>query len=236
MSPRRFASSLVLLGLTVAGLTGCLPEPKRVDHSQLINGGVNIVPGPVLAAEKQRPSTAPARRAGPDLVEAIQRSDQKNYHVIELLRESGLVPTLQTAGPYTVFAPTDAAFDKMPPGTLAELLKPANHERLVRFARYHILRGRVDFGNLSDTNGQVQTLAGPPTSPAIGANSPARPMGTAVIIRGLAGKVMVNDANVVRTDTGADNGVVHWIDNVLIPPARLDSNSLDGSTPDAEGQ
>lgn len=224
MNHRRCA----IVVLACLGLAGCLPEPKLKDRSQLINGGVNLIPEPVLAAEKQHPSTAPVRRAGDDLIESIQSSDQKHYCLVEVLRESGLVPLLQTEGPYTIFAPTDAAFDKMPPGLLDDLLLPKNHEILVRFARYHILRGRVDADALTHTNGQVQTMSGPPASPTLGANSPARPMGSALIVKGFGGgKVMVNDANILRTDTAANNGIIHWIDGVLIPPPRQDGQALD---------
>jgi uncharacterized surface protein with fasciclin (FAS1) repeats len=221
MSHRR---STVLV-IACAALAGCLPNPQLTDTSQLINGGVNIVPEPVLAAEKQHPSTAPILRVGNDLVETIQESDQKHYDIVEVLRVSGLVPLLQTAGPYTIFAPTDAAFDKMPPGLLDEVLLPKNHDQLVRFVKYHLLRGRVDADALLHTNGQVQTMDGPPTSPTVGANSAARPMGSAVIIRGVDGKVMVNDANVIRTDTAANNGIIHWIDGVLIPPPVQDNQA-----------
>ena len=223
MSHRR--SPLVVLAAAL--VAGCLPKPQLKDNSQLINGGVNIVPEPVLVAEKQHPSTAPARRAGDDLIDTISDSDQKHYVLIELLRESGLVPLLQTAGPYTVFAPTDAAFDKLPPGLLDEMLQPQNHDKMVRFMKYHLLRGRVDADALLHTNGQVQTMDGPPTSPRVGGNSPARPTGSALIIRGMNGRVMVNDANVIRTDTAADNGIIHWIDGVLIPPPAQDNHLPD---------
>jgi uncharacterized surface protein with fasciclin (FAS1) repeats len=211
-------------------LAGCLPDPKPVDTSQLINGGVNIVPGEVLAAEKQHPSTAPTPATSYDLVDTILHSDQKQYHLVQLLRVSGLIPMLQQEGPYTIFAPNDAAFDKMPPGLLDRVLEPKHHDDLVRFLKYHILRGRVGFNDLLHTDGQVQTLLGPPTSPALGANSPARPMGTAVIIKGIDGKVMVNDANVIRTDTAASNGIIHWVDGVLIPPPALDAPPAAGES------
>ena len=216
---------------TVAALalTGCLPKPAVVDNSQLINGGVNLVPGPVLAAEKQPPSTAPDNRSGPDVVDVLLESDMKHYQFTEVLNASGLVPLLQRQGPYTIFAPTDAAFNKMPPGLLDDVLKPEHHAQLVRFVQYHLLRGRLDFAALVETNGQVQTMDGPPASPAIGANSPAQPMGSAVIIKGIDGKVMVNDANVIRTDTAANNGIIHWVDGVLIPPSAQDDHSPDAA-------
>ncbi len=219
---------LLCLALTgVTGVTGCLPQPKVIDNSQQINGGVNLVPAPVLAAEKQPPSTAPAARAGNDVIETILESDQKHYDLAEVLNRSGLVPLLQTAGPYTVLAPTDAAFDKLPPGLLDELLEPKNHDKLVAFARYHLLRGAMSFAEMVQTNGQVQTMDGPATPPKVGVNSPARPMGSAVIIKGIAGKVMINDTNVIRTDTAANNGIIQWIDGVLIPPAALDNHTPD---------
>jgi uncharacterized surface protein with fasciclin (FAS1) repeats len=224
MSHRRLP--LLLAALVLAG---CLPDPRPVDNSQLINGGVNIVPAPVLAAEKERPSTAPSNRPGFDLVETIASSDQKHYDLIEVLRGSGLIPMLQTAGPYTIFAPTDAAFDKMPPGVLDELLKPANHDKLVRFVKYNLLRGAIDANALLHTNGQVQTMAGEPTSPTVRGNSPARPTGTALIIRGIDGKVIVNDVNVIRTDTAANNGVIHWVDGLLIPPPAQDDHAATAS-------
>ncbi len=66
------------------------------------------------------------------MIETILDSDQKHYDLTEVLNRSGLVPLLQTAGPYTVLAPTDAAFDKLPPGLLDDLLKPENHDKLER--------------------------------------------------------------------------------------------------------
>ncbi len=221
MRDRRWLPVSAVLALTA----GCLPKPKETDQSQLINGGVNIVAAPVLAAERQPPSTAPVDRGGENLIDVVSDSDQKHYDLIEVLRESGLVPLLQKQGPFTLFAPTDAAFDKMPPGLLQNLLRPEHHAQLVRFAQYHLLRGRVGFNDLLQTNGQVQTLDGPPTTVAVGANSPARPMGSALIIKGFTNKVMVNDCNVLRTDTAAENGVVHWIDGVLIPPPALDTHA-----------
>ena len=225
-----FCRSVIVCLVLAAPLCGCLPEPRLKDNSQLINGGVNIVPAPVLAAEKQRPSTARSDPDAVDLLTLIESSDEKATQFVKLLRASGVDRTLLDAGPFTVLAPNDAAFDKLPPGTVDELLKPANKDRLVSFVRYHILRGRVTFGDLINTNGQVQTLDGPPASPSVGANSAARPMGTAVIVKGTDGKVVINDANVLRSDTNAHNGIVHWIDHVLLPPAPLDNRSVDTDT------
>jgi len=183
-------------------LTGCLPPPQAMDNSQKVNSGVNIVPEAVAASLKIPPSNAPTPSSVPDLIDVISTADEKHYTIIELLRGSGLVPMLQKVGPYTVLAPTDDAFDKLPPGVIDRLLLPSHHAQLVAFVKYHLLDGRIGSQELQQTNGQVPTLAG-----------------SHVIIRGIGDKIMINDANVLRTDTGASNGTVHWLDSVLLPPA-----------------
>lgn len=188
--------SFALLAL----LTGCLPAPQVVDNSKNTNAGVNIVPQAVVASMKISPSTSPTTTVQPDLIDLISAPDQKSYTFIELLRTSGLVPTLQQAGPYTVFAPTDDAFNKLPPGVIDRLLLPSHRAALVAFVKYHLLNGRVDAADLQQTNGQLPTLHG-----------------NKLIVRGIDNKVMINDANVIRSDSSATNGAVHWIDTVLLP-------------------
>ncbi len=173
-----------------------------IDNSQKINAGVNIVPEAVLASMKNLPSDRPTSLDEPDLIDVISASDEKHYTLVALLRGSGLVPTLQQAGPYTILAPTDEAFDKLPPGVVDRLLSPSHHAALVAFVRYHLLGGRVSFSDMLQTNGQVPTL-----------------QGGRVVIKGVGDKAMVNDANVLRSDASACNGNVHWIDSVLLPPA-----------------
>jgi uncharacterized surface protein with fasciclin (FAS1) repeats len=115
------------------------------------------------------------------------------------LQAAGLVDTLKSEGPFTVFAPTDAAFAALPAGTLDSLLKPENREKLVAILTYHVVPGRV-------TAAQVA-----------GMESAKTVQGGALAIRASGGAVMVNDAHVVGTDVLASNGVIHVIDKVLIP-------------------
>ena len=190
-----------LLFLFVVLLTSCSPRPVAVDTSQRINSGVNILPDAVLASMKEKPSTAPTGDEVLDLIDVMQDSEIHHSKWVEVLRTAGLVPTLQEVGPYTVLAPTDEAFDKLPPGVLDQLLLPSHHAQLLAFAKFHLLKGRIDADAMLHTNGRVPTLAGPD-----------------VIIKGIGGKIVVLDANVLRSDSIASNGVVHWIDNVLIPP------------------
>lgn len=116
------------------------------------------------------------------------------------LKAAGLVEALKGEGPFTVFAPTDAAFAKLPAGTVETLLKPENRERLTAILKYHVASGRV-FSNDLSSIGKIETLQGGKLTP---------------VIKG--GKAMINDATVAAADIDASNGVIHVIDTVLLPP------------------
>lgn len=115
------------------------------------------------------------------------------------LQAAGLVDTLKGKGPFTVFAPTDEAFSKLPAGTVESLLKPENKEKLKAILLYHVVSGDV-------TAKQVVKLSSAKT---VG--------GQDVAISTANGMVMVNDAKVVTADVMASNGVIHVIDTVLLP-------------------
>jgi uncharacterized surface protein with fasciclin (FAS1) repeats len=112
------------------------------------------------------------------------------------VQEAGLVEALSGSGPFTVFAPTNEAFAKLPPGTLEKLLK--NKEALVKVLTYHVVPGAVTVEDVS--TGKVQTLAGQ----------------EAMVVKN-GSQVKINDAQVIQADVMAKNGVVHVIDTVLIP-------------------
>lgn len=112
---------------------------------------------------------------------------------------AGLAPTLSNGGPFTVFAPTDEAFAKLPEGTIASLLKPENRDQLAKILKYHVVSGRV-FANDAISAGQADTLAGQKLKITNG-----------------DGGVMVNGARVVMADLDASNGVIHVVDTVLLP-------------------
>ena len=120
--------------------------------------------------------------------------------LVAAVKAAGLVETLQGPGPFTVFAPTDEAFAKLPGGTVDTLLQPENKDKLAAVLTYHVVPGKVmaaDVAHLANaTTVQGQNLA-------ITTNNGVR----------------VNDANVVKTDIGCDNGVIHVIDTVLLPNA-----------------
>jgi uncharacterized surface protein with fasciclin (FAS1) repeats len=107
---------------------------------------------------------------------------------------------LRGVGPFTVFAPTDEAFAKLPPGAIQNLLRPENKDRLTAILTYHLVPGRVMAADVVS----LQTVE---TS-----------NGRSFAIRQEAGGVMVNDAKVTATDIQAGNGVIHVIDAVILPP------------------
>ncbi|MGB6295581.1 MAG: fasciclin domain-containing protein [Rivularia sp. (in: cyanobacteria)] len=116
------------------------------------------------------------------------------------LQAAGLVDTLKGDGPFTVFAPSDAAFAKLPQDAVQDLLKPENKEVLVKILSYHVVPGRVLSTDL--TSGEVRSVEGGPISVKVDP----------------ASGVQVNDATVVQPDVRASNGVIHVIDNVILPP------------------
>jgi uncharacterized surface protein with fasciclin (FAS1) repeats len=119
--------------------------------------------------------------------------------LVAAVKAAGLVDTLKSSGPFTVFAPTDEAFRQLPPGTLDDLLKPQNKEKLVKILTYHVVSGDVKAQEITKLD-SAKTLEG----------------GTLTIKSG-AGGVMVNTAHVIKTDIAASNGAIHVIDAVLLP-------------------
>ena len=119
--------------------------------------------------------------------------------LVTAIQAAGLVDTLTGEGPFTVFAPTDAAFAKLPAGTLEDLLKPENKEKLVAVLTYHVVSGKIMSGDIVGRNTMVKTLQG--SSLSVDATS----------------GVMVDAASVTTADIQTTNGVIHEIDTVVLP-------------------
>lgn len=115
------------------------------------------------------------------------------------LKAAGLIDTLKGKGPFTVFAPTDAAFAKLPAGTVEDLLKPENKAKLVSILTYHVVSGSV-------SSAQVVKMTSAKTVE-----------GQSVRISAKEGGVMIDGAHVVKADVVASNGVIHVIDSVILP-------------------
>ncbi|MFN0069544.1 MAG: fasciclin domain-containing protein [Limisphaerales bacterium] len=118
--------------------------------------------------------------------------------LVAAVKAADLVATLQSPGPFTVFAPTDEAFAKLPAGTVENLLKPENKAKLQAVLKYHVVSGKVLAADVKP--GQVATVQGGKLTIAV-----------------KDGKVMVDSATVIKTDVMASNGVIHVIDTVVLP-------------------
>lgn len=144
---------------------------------------------------------AAAATAAPqkDIVETAVAAGSFNT-LVKAVETAGLVDTLKGKGPFTVFAPTDEAFAKLPAGTVEMLLQPENREKLRAILTYHVVAGRLAAKQVEHMT-SAKTLEG-----------------GRIHFRVVGGKVMVNGAQVVQADIPTSNGVIHAIDTVLMPP------------------
>lgn len=140
-----------------------------------------------------------ARAADKDIVDTAVAAGQFQT-LAAALSAAGLVETLKGPGPFTVFAPTDAAFAKLPAGTVESLLKPENKAQLTAILTYHVVPGAVMAADVVKLD-EAQTVNG-----------------RLLEVRTSGGSVMINDAKVTATDIAASNGVIHVIDTVVLPP------------------
>lgn len=153
------------------------------------NGVIHVIDSVIIPAEKS---------STPDIVDTAVKAGKFNT-LVAAVKAAGLVDTLKGEGPFTVFAPTDEAFAKLPSCTVDSLLKPENKDKLVAILTYHVVPGKVmakDVVNLTEAK-TVQ--------------------GSAVKIKVHGGKVSIDGANVVKTDIETSNGVIHVIDSVILP-------------------
>ena len=141
----------------------------------------------------------------------VQAADSKKADIVDTAVKAGsfktlvaavkaadLVKTLKSEGPFTVFAPTDEAFAKLPKGTLDSLLKPENKKKLQDILTYHVVAAKVPAAKVA--SGKVKMVNG-----------------KNIKIKVASGKVTVNKANVIKTDIMTSNGIIHVIDKVIIP-------------------
>ncbi|MEA5452457.1 fasciclin domain-containing protein [Leptolyngbya sp. CCNP1308] len=159
---------------------------------------VDTAPGQDPMATEE-PATDPMAEG--DTVVDVAASDEDFSILVEAIEAADLTETLSASGPVTVFAPTNEAFEALPEGTLDELLLPENQDLLRQVLTYHVLQDEVPASEV--TTGEVPTAAGTPVS---------------IQVDEATGDVMVNEAMVVTPDIQASNGVIHAIDQVILPP------------------
>lgn len=159
------------------------------------------VPTAAFAYGKAK-AEATATAATSQSIAAIAAGNPDFSTLVAALKAADLVATLDGQGPFTVFAPTNAAFEKLPPGTVENLLKPENKAQLAAVLTYHVVPGNVMAADVVKLD-EAKTVEG-----------------SAIDIAVADGKVRLNDAaTVTATDIKASNGVIHVIDSVILPPA-----------------
>ena len=137
-----------------------------------------------------------------DIVEtAIYGGIFKSF--IAAIKAADFIDTLRGKGQFTVFAPTDEAFSKLPTGTFETLLKPENKKRLTDILKYHVIKARIPTKKTSDGTVQLKMLNKKQTK-----------------LSSKDGKVTINKAKIIKADMMAKNGIVHIIDEVLLPPEK----------------
>jgi uncharacterized surface protein with fasciclin (FAS1) repeats len=171
------------------------------------NGVIHLIDA-VLLPEGVDPA---ALLAAPDIV-AVASGNEQFSTLVAAVQAAGLVETLQGDGPFTVFAPTNAAFEALPEGTVETLLKPENKDQLAGILTYHVVAGAVDAATLTEAIGSAEG----------GAYTVATVGGGELTASIQDGKVILTDAQgnaatVVATDIAASNGVIHVIDAVAMP-------------------
>ncbi|MHC1769225.1 MAG: fasciclin domain-containing protein [Verrucomicrobiia bacterium] len=154
----------------------------------------NLIAGECTASKQASAGTC---TAGKDLV-AVASGSENFKTLVAAVKAAGLVETLQGKGPFTVFAPTDEAFAKLPAGTVQDLLKPENRDKLAAILKYHVVPGKVMAADVKTMEAKTA-------------------QGQSVKLNVSDAGVTVDNANVIKTDLLAENGVIHVIDRVILP-------------------
>jgi uncharacterized surface protein with fasciclin (FAS1) repeats len=161
------------------------------------------LPNSAVAGQGNKPAALSGddmSKARGDIIEtAVGPGMQEVTTVVKAIQAAGLVDTLKGPGPFTVFAPTNEAFAKLPKGTVEDLLKPENKEKLVALLTYHVHAGDAIMARDVKTM-SLSTVNGKP-----------------LMVKAESGGVWINNAKVIKTDVVCTNGVIHWIDTVVMP-------------------
>ena len=169
----------------------------------LLAASAALLAAPALAgqAAPAADKAAPAAAVGTTNIVSLAKSDAQFSTLAKAIEAAGIADTLSAAGPYTLFAPTDAAFAKLPAGELDRLLQPANREQLKTLLMNHVVEGQAKAEYFTGKQGEMTALGG-----------------GKLALDGASG-VKVNGASVVKPDIMASNGVIHAVDSVIQPAA-----------------
>ena len=192
-------STLVLAAITSTLFVACNNETKTTKETKMEDTAKMDKMEPMKPMEEQGVMVGGANMVpSKDIVDNAAGSADHTT-LVAAVKAAGLVETLKSAGPFTVFAPTNAAFGALPAGTVDNLLKPENKAKLTGILTYHVVAGAVKAADLKDGQ-KIKTVQGEELTVSI-----------------KDGKVMINGATVTIADVISSNGVTHVIDAVLIP-------------------
>ena len=178
-----------------------MPLPKKIiRNSAVVFVSIGLITSAACTSYASHHDNKPANSSEmkADIVDTAVKAGSFNT-LVTAVQAAGLEDTLRSKGPFTVFAPTDAAFAELPAGTVEMLLKPENKDKLVSILTYHVLEGAIESSAISGKTLEAATV-----------------QGSSVSVDGTDG-VMVDNANVVSADIQTSNGVIHVIDAVLMP-------------------
>lgn len=189
---------LGLVGLSSALVLSACNQPTDTAEVESTEVPATTTEVPTTAED---PTAEGATTGQGETVADLAASDESFSTLATAIEAAGLTETLSGEGPYTVFAPTNEAFEALPEGTLEQLLLPENKDVLAQVLTYHVLPEELPASEL--TAGEVETVEGTPIT---------------VEVDEAAGGVMVNNAMVIEPDIQASNGVIHAVDQVILPP------------------
>ena len=180
----RFSKTFLAIAIGATALTSSLAITAYANEKTVMVGGAPMYPSKNIVEN------------------AVHSKDHTT--LVAAVKAAGLVPTLESKGPFTVFAPTNAAFGKLPAGTVDTLVKPENKETLTKILTYHVVAGRLEASDLTD--GKVLKTV----------------EGEQITVKNADGKISLTDekggtSNVTIADVNQSNGVIHVVDTVLMP-------------------
>lgn len=194
------ASTGILLGISghaQDSMPGKITQPSPSPTMMPSKTPSGTMSQPAMSKPAKTPATSAKKMTIVDV--AVKSGSFKT--LVAALKAADLVETLSGEGPFTVFAPTDAAFAKLPKGTLQSLLKPENKAKLTQILTYHVVSGAILSKDIK--SGNVATVES-----------------SEVAVKVKGKRVMVNNAKVIKADIKTSNGVIHVIDRVIMPPAK----------------
>ena len=171
----------------------------KKQHKVLVLGMVVILALQLCMSIYAQPNGA--TESSKSIVEVLKKSNKQFVTLTKALDAAGLTSTLEGTGPYTLFAPTDRAFEQLPKGALDELLKSSNKDKLVDILMHHVAEGKLSAEEIAKLNGQELTMFN---------GQPAK-------IEVKDGAVFIDGARILKTDIETSNGVIHIIDMVIMP-------------------